>query len=40
VIECLHSRDHTKEDVMGEQVHKRLTDEQVKMVLGRYLSMG
>ena len=23
---------------MGEQVHKRLTDEQVKMVLGRYLA--
>ena len=26
------------EDVMGEQVHKRLTDEQVRMVLGRYVA--
>ncbi len=25
-----------KEDVMSEQVHRRLGDEQVKMILGRY----
>ena len=28
---------HEQEGVMGEQVHKRVTDEQMKMIMERYL---